>query len=73
MAAACERSDIVVADRWLPHSCRPRWLKADGRFLRSNGGLAIYLDEERFTTVADSQGRHGWWRATTGSRQSGQR
>jgi competence protein ComEC len=62
LAAACERADIVVADRWLPRSCRPRWLKADGRFLRESGGLAVYLEQERFTAVAESQGRHGWWR-----------
>ena len=62
LASACERADIVVADRWLPSSCRPRWLKADRRFLEANGGLALYLDRERIDTVAASQGEHGWWR-----------
>jgi competence protein ComEC len=62
LAAACERSDIVVADRRLPASCRPRWLKADGRLLRQTGGLAITLDDQRVRTVADGQGAHGWWR-----------
>ena len=61
LAAACERADIVVADRWLPFSCRPRWLKADGRMLAESGGLAIVLDGPRLTTVAQSQGEHGWW------------
>ena len=61
LAAACELSDIVVADRWLPRSCRPKWLKADGRFLDENGGLAIHLAEERIETVGESQGSHGWW------------
>ena len=62
LAAACERADIVVADRWLPYSCRPRWLKADGRMLAESGGLAIVLDGPDVTRVADSQGEHGWWR-----------
>ncbi|GMM94419.1 ComEC/Rec2 family competence protein [Qipengyuania sp. MTN3-11] len=62
LAAACDRADIVVADRFLPRSCRPRWLKADRRFLQREGGLAIYLERPRLVTVAQSQGAHGWWR-----------
>jgi len=62
LAAACERSDIVVSDRWLPASCRPRWLKADGRMLAESGGLAIVLEGPRVTSVGASQGEHGWWR-----------
>ncbi|MBX7493165.1 ComEC family competence protein [Qipengyuania sp. 1NDW9] len=61
LAAACERADIVIADRWLPRSCAPKWLKADGRFLAQNGGLSIHLEEERIDRVADGQGAHGWW------------
>lgn len=63
LAAACERADIVVADRWLPRSCRPRWLKADRRFLQRSGGIAIVLEDEAIRRVADHQGEHGWWRA----------
>ena len=62
LAAACERADIVVADRFLPRSCEPRWLTADRRHLSESGGLAIYLEQERVVSVADSQGAHGWWR-----------
>lgn len=62
LAAACERSDIVVSDRWLPRSCRPRWLSADGRMLAETGGLAIVLDRLDLGAVAESQGEHGWWR-----------
>lgn len=69
LAAACERSDIVVSERWLPRSCRPRWLKADGRMLAETGGLAIVLDGRRVATVADSQGEHGWWHPSARSRQ----
>jgi len=61
LAAACERADIVVSERWLPQSCRPRWLKADGRMLAESGGLAIVLDGPRVSSVAQSQGEHGWW------------
>jgi competence protein ComEC len=62
LASACAQADIVVADRYLPRSCRPRWLKADRRFLERSGGLAIDLSAQRITTVAASQGQHGWWR-----------
>jgi competence protein ComEC len=62
LAAACERADVVVAERWLPASCRPRWLRADGRMLAERGGLAIVLDGQRVMAVADGQGSHGWWR-----------
>ena len=47
LAAACSQVDIVVADRYLPGSCRPRWLKADRDYLADKGGLAIYLAPER--------------------------
>lgn len=61
LAAACDRSDIVIADRYLPFSCRPKWLKADRKLFNATGGLTIYLEHERFDTVAEGQGRHGWW------------
>ncbi|WP_425334343.1 ComEC/Rec2 family competence protein [Pelagerythrobacter marensis] len=62
LAAACDRADVVVADRFLPRSCRPRWLKADRRLLERTGGLALYLDRPRMVSGAESQGEHGWWR-----------
>ncbi|NVE93971.1 ComEC/Rec2 family competence protein [Altererythrobacter lutimaris] len=62
LAAACAEADIVVADRFLPRSCKPRWLKADGRTLRETGGLAIVLEDESVDTVASRQGEHGWWK-----------
>ena len=61
LAAACERVDVVISDRWLPRSCQPRWLKADRGYLEQSGGLAINLAEHEVTSVADSQGDHGWW------------
>lgn len=62
LAAACARSDIVIANRWLPRSCQPHTLKADRTLLDRTGGLAIDLQRGRITTVAEDQGRHGWWR-----------
>ena len=61
LAAACERADIVIADRRLPGSCRPRWLKADRALLYRTGGLAIDLDGGEVKTVAAQEGHHGWW------------
>lgn len=62
LAAACARVDLVISDRWLPRSCRPKWLKADRRYLERSGGLAIDLSEPAVVSVSDSQGDHGWWR-----------
>lgn len=62
LAAACDKADIVIADRWLPRSCHPAWLKADRSMLNRTGGLAIHLASGKVTTVAEGQGEHGWWR-----------
>jgi competence protein ComEC len=63
LAAACARADIVVSDRWLPRTCLPKRLKADGRMLARTGGLSVVLGEPlEVDTVASSQGEHGWWR-----------
>ncbi len=62
LAAACERVDVVIADRWLPRSCRPRWLKADRNLLDRTGGLTLDLDPPHLQTVVEDQGAHGWWR-----------
>jgi competence protein ComEC len=62
LAAACDHADIVISDRWLPRSCRPALLKADRRLLTRTGGLAIDLSTRRISSVADTQGEHGWWR-----------
>lgn len=66
MMAACERADIVIADRWLPRSCKPRWLKADCSTLSETGGLAIDLSHRSIRTVAQQQGEHGWWKGNAG-------
>jgi len=62
LAAACAQVDIVVADRFLPRSCRPIWLKADRKLLVRSGGLALDLERGEVSSVAAGQGEHGWWR-----------
>ena len=63
LAASCARADIVIADRWLPRSCQPRWLKADRRLLSKSGGLALDLRTGSYRSVAQEEGAHGWWRS----------
>ena len=61
LTRACADADIVVADRWLPKGCTPRWLKLDRPALERSGGVAIYLKgEPRTATVADQLGEHPW-------------
>jgi competence protein ComEC len=60
MAAACKRADIVISDRRLPYSCKPRWLKADRTFLEQSGGIAFYLDGMRVETVATQTAHQPW-------------
>lgn len=67
LAAACERVDLVIADRWLPRSCRPAVLKIDRHLLDQSGGLALDLGRARMTSVAEGQGDHGWWRPASPS------
>jgi competence protein ComEC len=62
IASACQRADIVIADRYLPYSCRPRWIKADRGMLDHSGGLSIHLASQRIDTVSSREGQHGWWR-----------
>jgi competence protein ComEC len=61
LAAACRRADIVIADRGLPASCKPRWFRADRYFLKETGGLALYLDDQIVQTVAEEK-LHAPWR-----------
>lgn len=62
LAAACERVDLVIADRYLPQSCRPRRMKIDRNLLEHNGGMTVDLIHGRLETVAATMGHHGWYR-----------
>ncbi len=68
MAAACKRVDFVVSDRWLPPSCRPKWIKADRNFLKQNGGLAFYLAEQHVVTVHEDNRNMPWVEAANSTR-----
>ena len=68
MAAACKRVDIVVSDRWLPQSCRPKWIKADRRLLEQSGGLAFYLDAQRVVTAHEGNRHMPWVQAANAAR-----
>ena len=61
LVKACSDVDIAISDRWLPRSCKPRWLKLDRKALEQTGGIAIYLDSvPRVETVAERLGSHPW-------------
>ena len=61
LARACADADIVVADRWLPKGCVPRWLKLDREALERTGGVAIYLGRKpSVETVAGRIAQHPW-------------
>lgn len=60
MNRLCAEADIVISDRRLPRSCKPRWLKADRNLLRQTGGLAIRLDPPAIDSVAERAGDHPW-------------
>lgn len=60
MADACATADIVISDRRLPRTCRPRWLKADRALLAETGGLAIAFASGRVETVTESARGHAW-------------
>ncbi len=59
-AAACKRADIVISERYLPWSCKPRWFKADRDFLEQNGGLAVYFDNAFVDSVARNTAHYPW-------------
>ena len=61
LTRACADADIVVADRWLPRGCTPRWLKLDRPALQRSGGVSIMLGEEpRVRSVSEQVGDHPW-------------
>lgn len=60
LTAACRSADIVISARWLPSTCRPRWLSLDSELLRRTGGLAINLASGRIATVTTPSDHHPW-------------
>ncbi len=70
MAAACKRVDIVISDRWLPQSCRPKWIKADRALLENTGGLAFYLADRRVITANENRAYMPWVQAAKAAQQN---
>jgi competence protein ComEC len=70
LARDCAAADIVVSDRWLPRSCRPRWLKIDRRMLARTGGVAVTLSTARVDTVQREGDAHPWFSPIGFSRPS---
>jgi competence protein ComEC len=69
LVKACSDVDIAVSDRWLPRSCKPRWLKLDRKALEETGGIAIFFDDvPRVETVAEWIGYHPWAHVTDSTR-----
>jgi len=61
LVRACADADVVVADRWLPKGCTPRWLKLDRKALEATGGVAIYLGvRPEVKSVTGRIGDHPW-------------
>jgi competence protein ComEC len=60
LSAACRRVDIVISERWLPYSCKPRWLKLDRNFLANSGGVAINFSNNTITTVSQTNKGSPW-------------
>ena len=61
LTRACADADVVIADRWLPQGCKPRWLKLDREALSKTGGVAIYLGQSpQVETVSTHISGHPW-------------
>ena len=57
----CRRTDILVSERWLPHACRPKWVKLDQNFLAQSGGIAIFLNKQPRLLAQRTKGdAHPW-------------
>ncbi len=62
LLAACAAADIVIAPRYLPSGCRPRWLIADRNLLGRTGGISIDLGRQHGTVARPATSRHPWHR-----------
>ena len=65
LVAACRDADIVVSERRLPRTCRPRWLRLDRPVLEQTGGLAVNIATGDIHTVRTPGDDHPWRRPST--------
>jgi competence protein ComEC len=61
----CRTVDVVVSERRLPKSCRPRWLKLDRSYLSRSGGVTVRFAPAAVQSVAGQSGAHPWVRPAT--------
>lgn len=73
LAKDCAIADIVISDRWLPRSCRPRWMKIDRRMLARTGGMAISLKTGKVDRVRPEGDTHPWLPPLSPRRSTGKR
>jgi competence protein ComEC len=62
MNRACAAADLVISDRRLPRTCRPKWLKLDRTLLRQTGGVAIRFRSPPEVAVTNGLGDEHPWR-----------
>jgi len=60
LARDCAEADVVVSERRLPRTCRPRWLRIDRTMLGRTGGVAVYLRQGYIRTVKRPGDSHPW-------------
>ncbi len=60
LRAVCSNADIMISERRLPQSCRPRWLRLDRSMLAQTGGIAITLSPVLVRTVRQQGDAHPW-------------
>lgn len=60
LVRACADADLVIADRYLPDACRPRWLKIDRADLARSGGAAIMLASNTMRRSRNPRDQHPW-------------
>lgn len=63
MNLACAGADLVISDRRLPRTCRPKWLKLDKPMLVQTGGASIrFASPPQVKTSAVPGDQHPWQR-----------
>ncbi|HEV2568291.1 hypothetical protein [Sphingomonas sp.] len=64
MNRACAEADIVVSDRRLPRTCKPKWLKLDRFTLSRTGGVTVQLAYAPNVKVTKHAGDEHLWLRT---------
>jgi competence protein ComEC len=65
---ACSAADLVISDRRLPRTCRPRWLKLDRPMLAHTGGVAVRFGVKPSVLITKKTGDEHPWMARPSNR-----